>query len=192
MEYFDIVDENGQPTGEIVERNTAHREGIRHRTAHIWIVRKRNGRFEVLMQKRSMDKDSFPGQYDTSSAGHVPAGSEPEESALRELKEELGLEATADQLTYAGSFSNKYEKEFHGEIFRDNEVTKLYVYSDPVDIDSLTLQKSELDEVRWFDLEEVLEEVSHTRERICAPPDGLRVLTEYLMKSAPTFRPAGF
>ena len=68
MEYLDIVDEQGQPTGEIVSRTLAHTEGIRHRTAHIWIVRRKNEHFQVLMQKRAMSKDSFPGKYDTSSA----------------------------------------------------------------------------------------------------------------------------
>ena len=51
MEYLDIVDEQGQPTGEIISRTLAHTEGIRHRTAHIWIVRRENEHFQVLMQK---------------------------------------------------------------------------------------------------------------------------------------------
>ena len=50
MELFDIIDENGNPTGKTVERSIAHAEGIRHRTAHIWIIRKRNGRTEILLQ----------------------------------------------------------------------------------------------------------------------------------------------
>lgn len=83
MEYLDIVDEQGQPTGEIVSRTLAHTEGIRHRTAHIWIVRRKNEHFQVLMQKRAMSKDSFPGKYDTSSAGHIQAGDEPLASGLR-------------------------------------------------------------------------------------------------------------
>lgn len=73
MEYLDIVDEQGQPTGEIISRTLAHTKGIRHRTAHIWIVRRKNEHFQVLMQKRAMSKDSFPGKYDTSSAGHIQA-----------------------------------------------------------------------------------------------------------------------
>ena len=93
MEYFDICDENGRPLGETVSRAEAHRRGIRHRTAHIWIIRLVQGRYEVLLQQRSLQKDSFPGLFDTSSAGHVPAGQEPLPSALRELKEELGLAA---------------------------------------------------------------------------------------------------
>ena len=93
MEYFDIVNEYGEPTGETVSREIAHRDGIRHRTAHVWVVKRDGGRTQVLMQKRSDDKDSFPGMYDTSSAGHIPAGDEPIDSALRELKEELGIKA---------------------------------------------------------------------------------------------------
>ena len=84
MEYLDIVDEQGQPTGEIISRTLAHTEGIRHRTSHIWIVRRENEHFQVLMQKRAMSKDSFPGKYDTSSAGHIQAGDEPLASGLRE------------------------------------------------------------------------------------------------------------
>ena len=68
MEYFDIVDENGIPTGETVEREKAHESGIRHRTAHVWIVRKVKGRTQILLQKRCKSKDSFPGCYDISSA----------------------------------------------------------------------------------------------------------------------------
>ena len=41
MEMFDITDDNGFPTGETVSRSDAHDKGIPHRTAHIWIVRKR-------------------------------------------------------------------------------------------------------------------------------------------------------
>ena len=184
MEYFDIVDEYGVPTGETVSRETAHREGIRHRTAHVWIVRKTDsGGYLALLQKRSLQKDSFPGMYDTSSAGHIPAGEEPLHSALRELKEELGIEATPGQLSYAGMFQIQYEKVFHEHIFRDNEIASVYVYQEPVAIEDLTLQESEVSEVRWFDLNEVWNEIKTDRSRFCVPTDGLRVLREYLRES---------
>ena len=48
-EIFDIVDENGNPTGETVSRAKAHEDGIRHRMAHIWVVREVNGEAEVLL-----------------------------------------------------------------------------------------------------------------------------------------------
>ena len=183
MEYLDIVDEIGRPTGEIVPRDSAHKDGIRHRTAHVWVVRKTDAGYEILLQKRRMEKESFPGLYDTSSAGHIPAGEKPLPSALRELSEELGIEAKSDQLVFAGTFRIQYEKTFHGRPFKDNEVTSVFVYTQPVDINTLVLQKSEVDEVRWFGLDEVWEEIQHSRERFCVPAAGLNVLRTYLKES---------
>ena len=48
MEYLDVVDETGRPTGESVSRDRAHSEGIRHRTAHVWVVRQSKSGFDVL------------------------------------------------------------------------------------------------------------------------------------------------
>ena len=100
-EYLDIVDENGLPTGETVERETAHVKGIRHRTVHLWLVRKKDGKLQVLLQRRAKHKESFPDRYDTSSAGHIPAGSDYRESAIRELFKELGVHAKAEDLCTA-------------------------------------------------------------------------------------------
>ena len=182
MECFDIVDENGQPTGKTVSRDAAHRDGIRHRTAHVWIVRKSDAGCDILLQKRSMEKDSYPGFYDTSSAGHIPAGDEPLQSALRELSEELGITAEPEQLAFAGVFRIRYEKQFNGRLFRDNEITTVFVYTQPVDITTLVLQKSEVDEVLWFDLDEVWSAIQDGDERFCVPTAGLNVLRKYLKR----------
>ena len=182
-EYFDICNENGQPTGEIVERNIAHRDGIPHRTAHVWITRMENGRRQILLQKRSMNKDSFPGMYDTSSAGHIPAGDEPAISAARELQEELGLTAEPGQLEYAGFFHAEYAIPFHGEMFHDNEYVTVYVYDAPVKEEDIRIQEEELEAVEWFDLEEVYRDCSQgVRDRFCVPTEGLEILIAYLAK----------
>ncbi len=185
MELLDICDENGFPTGETVERETAHREGILHRTAHVWVIREKEGQTQILLQKRSMEKDSFPGMYDTSSAGHVPAGEEPLSSAIRELSEELGIRAEENELRYAGMFRIRFEKVFHGKIFRENEIARVYVYGRPVETGRLNLQKSEVDEVRWFDLKEVEEEIRVSRERFCVPAESLELLRNFLEQDFP-------
>lgn len=177
MEYLDIVDEQGQPTGEIISRTLAHTEGIRHRTAHIWIVRRENEHFQVLMQKRAMSKDSFPGKYDTSSAGHIQAGDEPLASGLRELAEELGIHAKPEDLAFAGCIHGNFAEEFHGKIFRDNEIAFVYVYQQPVNIETLVLQKEEVESVRWFDLEETYQNCQNRNTQFCAPVPGLRSCT---------------
>ena len=182
MEYFDICNESGIPTGKTVSRQAAHTDGILHRTAHVWIVRQWKGRVQILLQKRSRTKDSFPGMFDTSSAGHIPAGDEPLPSALRELREELGIAAVPEQLTYAGFFRVQYERIFHDRLFRDNEYVNVFVFLEPVDIQTLTLQKEEVEEVRWFDLDEVYAEIQTSRKRFCVPIKGLQILIRYLQQ----------
>ena len=146
----------------------------------MWLIREEAGRTQVLLQKRSRNKDSFPGLYDTSSAGHVPAGSEVLPSALRELEEELGIRAEPGQLRPAGHFDIRFEKEFHGRLFRDNEFAFVYVYREPVDTAALTLQTEEVERVDWFDLEHTWAELKRRRDVFCVPSEGMAVLRRYL------------
>lgn len=183
MELFDVIDSKGNPTGQIVSREKAHAEGIMHRTAHIWIIREMDGRVQILLQKRSQNKDSFPGKFDTSSAGHIQAGDEPLESALRELKEELGISAAPEQLHFAGTFPISFVKEFYGKVFRDEEVAFVYIYKEPVNTDELILQKEEVETVQWFDLEEVFMECEKRRDVFCVPVEGLELVQRYLCNS---------
>ncbi len=187
MELFDVCDEKGIPTGDTVTREEAHAKGIMHRTAHIWIIKKGEKGYEVLMQKRAQNKDSFPGLYDTSSAGHIQAGDEPLESALRELHEELGINATAEQLHFAETFRISYEKEFHGRLFKDEEVAFVYIYMEPVEIESLVLQKEEVEDVAWFNLNSVgysiFWQTSYALKTYCAPIEGVRIVQRYIRRN---------
>ena len=156
MEYLDIVDENGIPTGEIVERGKAHAEGIMHRTSHVWLVRKRNGKTEILLQKRCDTKDSFPGCYDISSAGHIPAGVEFVPSAVRELKEELGIDVTEDELIYCGDRSVTWDAEFYGKPFHDRQFSRVFALWCDKDGSEFQLQEEEVSAVLWMELDKAI------------------------------------
>ena len=69
-----------------------HRLGLQHRAVHVLIF---NARGEVFLQKRSLTKDTFPGAWDSSASGHLNAGEIYDRCAVRELREELGLELAA-------------------------------------------------------------------------------------------------
>ncbi|HEX7631852.1 MAG TPA: NUDIX domain-containing protein, partial [Lacunisphaera sp.] len=85
-ELFDVVDEQDQVTGQLARREV-HRRKLRHRAVHM-LVANRAG--QVFLHQRSMQKDLFPGVWDSSAAGHVGAGEDYDGTALRELEEEIG------------------------------------------------------------------------------------------------------
>lgn len=153
MELLDIVDETGAPTGETIEREKAHELGIRHRTSHVWLARRKNGRIEILLQKRSENKDSHPGCYDISSAGHIPAGVDFIPSAIRELEEELGVSVQPEQLILCGQRTFKSDRIFHGKPFHDNQVSNIYLVWLDRDEKDFVIQTSELSEVRWMEFD---------------------------------------
>jgi 16S rRNA (adenine1518-N6/adenine1519-N6)-dimethyltransferase len=89
-ELLAVVDQKDEPL-EALTRATIHRENLLHRAVHVLLV---NHRGELLLQKRSHRKDSFPRCWDSSAAGHVDAHESYRECAMRELQEEIGVTAT--------------------------------------------------------------------------------------------------
>ena len=160
-EFIDIVDKNGFPTGEIVEREYAHRNGIWHRTAHLWLLRQKDGRVQILLQKRSKNKDSHPGCYDISSAGHIPAGVEYEASAIRELQEELGVDATESDLIFCGDRIIVWDDVFHGKPFSDRQHSRVFILWLDVPEDHFCVDTNEVESVCWVDFEQCCHNVEN-------------------------------
>ena len=140
MEYLEVVDENDRPTGVVMEKELAHQNNEYHRTAHIWLI---NGQNQLLIQKRSKSKSSFPGYWDISSAGHIQAQETVVQGALRELKEELGVSIEENQLKYITKirYVGEHNREFgyvflvrtdlkeDEYVFEDHEVERVeYIY----------------------------------------------------------------
>src|SRR5207253_9108936 len=86
-ESFPIVDKNDRIV-RYANRSEAHGNNLRHRAVHILIF---NPGGEVYLQQRSRWKDRHPLKWDSSAAGHVAGGESYDDTARRELKEELGV-----------------------------------------------------------------------------------------------------
>ena len=85
-EIFDVVDESDRVIGQATRREV-HARGLHHRAVHV-LVHDAAGR--VFLQRRSLNKETSPGCWDSSCSGHVDAGEDYETAARRELGEELG------------------------------------------------------------------------------------------------------
>jgi isopentenyldiphosphate isomerase len=94
-EIFDVVDERDEVVGRAA-RSEVHRRKLRHRAVHVLVF---NRRGEVFLQKRSMLKDTARGKWDSSASGHLASGEDYAAGAVRELREEIGLDLGHIHLT---------------------------------------------------------------------------------------------
>lgn len=108
MEMFEIVDEEDRVIG-LAPRSRCHGDpSLIHRVAHV-LVFNRHG--ELLLQKRSENKDIQPGRWDTSVGGHLSPGESYLEAAYREMAEELGIRGIPLTFLYFSKMRNAVESE---------------------------------------------------------------------------------
>ena len=174
MEYFDEYDENGHSLKRKATREEAHRLGLWHKTVHIWLLCQN----EVLIQQRSFQKDSYPGYYDISSAGHLSAGDTLLQGALREVEEELGLKLTSSDFIPLGGYRIHYDKSFHDALFKDREFAHVYVVELKTE-PQITIQQEELEKAFWISLEELDCEI-FSSSKYCINQHDYELLVKYL------------
>ena len=124
MELVDIVDENNKLTGQVEDRWVAYNKGLWRRTVSCWIM---NEKGEVLLQKRTPNKKRNPNKW-AKTGGQVDSGETVEEAIFREVKEELGIEISKEQIKVVDIYkSNDKNKRFgYNFIFVVNYKIKLY------------------------------------------------------------------
>jgi isopentenyldiphosphate isomerase len=96
-ELLEVFTSSGQPTGQAKTRAAIHLDGDWHLAFHCWILRDR-GR-QIVLQRRSLLKDTFAGLWDAAAAGHWRFG-ESAPDAAREIAEELGIDVPFAALHY--------------------------------------------------------------------------------------------
>lgn len=142
-ELFDLVRPDGTPTGETKRRADVHRDGDWHRAVHVWVTGvDANGPFLVL-QRRSMAKDTSPGRLDPTVGGHYRAG-EGLEQTLREVEEEIGVQVQLADLHPAGMricinerTAGTIDRELQDVFFLRDERPLTAFAPEPAEIDAL-------------------------------------------------------
>ena len=159
MELIDIVDEQGNKTGEIITKPEVHKRGLWHQTVHIWII---NSRGEILMQHRSEKMENYPGMGDISVAGHISSGEDSKQGALREIKEEIGIDLSASDLQLLATI--KQASVLNNKTYFDNEFSDVYLVKLDLDLDQLHLQEEEVAGLRWVPIKEFKKWVKDQKE----------------------------
>jgi isopentenyl-diphosphate delta-isomerase type 1 len=104
-DILDVVDAENRVIGQATRREV-HDQGLMHRSVHVFVLNPEN---RLYIQRRALDKDTFPGAHDSSAAGHVDAGEDYHTCAARELEEELGLTPDPDHLVQVGELAASEE-----------------------------------------------------------------------------------
>jgi isopentenyldiphosphate isomerase len=161
MEIIDVLRPDGDPAGITKPKALVHRDGDWHRAVHVWIVQS-DGR--IVVQRRALAKENNPGLWDVSAAGHISAGESAIDAAIRETREELGLELDPAELDHVATL--REQSVLNGGTYIDNEIHEIFVVRRDVDVRTLRLQKEEVDEARVVSWDEFaqLERVAHEEE----------------------------
>ncbi|MDQ6985626.1 MAG: NUDIX domain-containing protein [Candidatus Dojkabacteria bacterium] len=147
-----IVDKDDNVIGS-KERKEVYKDGDIHRLIKILVF---NDQGELLLQWRSKNEDTFPETWDQSAGGHVDAGEDYITAAKRELNEELGIEVEKfkelDKFFIDGRYGEKIIRRFN----------TIYSVSHN---GPFKLQESEVEKVKWWNVEELKSEVANNPEK---------------------------
>lgn len=147
-ERVDVLTKSGVKTGMSKARGDVHRDGDYHRAVHVWIFCESTQ--QLLLQRRADCKDSWPGLWDISSAGHISAADSSLLTARRELHEELGVSLPKDAFELIFVFLQ--ECVINDGNFINNEFNDVYLVTTvaPIPLEAFTLQETEVAAVKYI------------------------------------------
>jgi len=138
-EYLEVVNTKGEVIGYAPRSEVHGNPSLIHKVVHVLVFNKKG---ELLLQKRSQNKDVAPGKWDASVGGHVGIGEDLFSSSRREMHEELGITGHEPEYLYAYTHSNPYESEL--------VTTYRCIYEGEI-----SFNKSEIDEIRFWSIDEI-------------------------------------
>lgn len=147
-EIWDVYDGNGVKTGRTMGRGVPV-DGDYMLCVHVYLCTP-EGLF--LMQRRSENKQSHPGEWDVTG-GAVLSGESSAQGAIRETKEEVGITLLESDL------------HFIGRIKKRRSFVDIFLARKDFTVEDCRIQKDEVAEVKLVQGEEVLRMEQEDRKR---------------------------
>ena len=136
MEYRDLYDQNRVLTGEKILKDEEIPTG-KYGLMVVWFIENTDGKF--LMQKRSINK----GSKWATTGGHPKSGESSLDGIITEVKEELGIDISKDDLVLFKKAQGK------------NSFCDLYYLNKNINLTDITIQEEEVENVNWLSIDEI-------------------------------------
>jgi|WetSurMetagenome_2_1015567.scaffolds.fasta_scaffold18070_5 isopentenyl-diphosphate Delta-isomerase len=150
MQELNIINENDEIIGTDTRENI-HKNGLLHREIHVCIF---NDQGEVLLQRRGMNKDTYPGLLDVSVGGHMEIGATYETTAVKEIEEETGLKIEKKNLVFLEKIRRSSFDVKTG--MKNNSIRYVYAYRYNGLAEDLKLEAGEATSLEFWPIERLL------------------------------------
>ena len=128
LEMLEVIDENDNVIG-LETRAKVHKDGLLHREIHIWFLTPKG---EIIFQHRAKDKDTYPDKLDATVGGHVEPKMSYEETAIKECKEEAGINIELKNLVFLTKMRTKTFDQVTGMTNNTIRSQYAYLYESPI------------------------------------------------------------
>ena len=141
MELWEVLDDKGNPTGEIMEKydKRVFDKGLYHLGSDVWIINNEN---KILIQKRSENKRLEPNVW-AMTGGSVIVGENSLQTIVREAKEKLDITIDSNKLKLITKFKT-------GNVWIDT-----YILKNDYDISKMNFQIEEVSDAKWATWNEI-------------------------------------
>ena len=150
---WQVFSQNGQPIAGESHSGEAFTQasGLVQGNSHVWIWRRNDHDVQILLQKRSLNKENYPGWLHLSAGGHIDIGESAQDAAIREVKEELDISLKLDDLYFLQVVRGN---------FNSNDLMSVFIAKMPSN-QEVTIDPVEVDSVLWVDLKTFATQVKH-------------------------------
>ncbi|WP_273127950.1 NUDIX hydrolase [Bacillus weihaiensis] len=138
QEMLRIYDDQKNDIG-VATRSEVHRKGYWHEAFHCWLTSYEQDTVYLYLQLRSKRKKDYPNLLDITAAGHLVAH-ETVEDGIREIKEEIGIDVSFDELIKLGVLDYCVIQ----EDFIDKELANVFLHKTNKTFDDFILQLEEV------------------------------------------------
>ena len=164
VEYWDLYNKDRKSIGKLHARGEPLEEGTYHIVVNVWIVNSEN---KALITQRHPQKVLWGGLWECSASGGVIAGEDSLQGAIREVKEEIGIDVSPSEAVLIET------------IVRRDDIRDTYLFKKDIRLEDLTLLPDEVIDAKWASKSEYDELCANDQ---MAPPvrDFWQLSLEYL------------